>query len=206
MSKAGPPLVGLTNRRVRWRQALLMIAVGCAFAAFGWLGITFFPNKTDRVAVFVAKLAAAFFLARPVLTVVHEAGHALTGLAFGAPIDKLRIGGWKRVAIPIGPNFRLVLGLSCYTGRVDFRWLPVSRDKRIAMYLAGVTATIPVAILVCLFPLKGLIAYQAGVMLLVVASALDNLRGRHPDETRNADCWSDGDAVRGLLSHGFGKG
>ena len=69
------------------------------------------------------------------------------------------------------------------------------------MYLAGVLATIPVAIVLSLFPLRGQAAYQIGMLLLVTASALDNLRGRHPDETRNADRWSDGDAVRGLMSY-----
>jgi hypothetical protein len=146
---------------------------------------------------------SAFFVAMPVFTVVHEFGHALMGLVFGVPVRKLRVGGWLHVAIPAGRNFRLVLGLSCYTGHVEFPWLPLSRNKRIAMYLAGVVATIPVVIALCVFPLRGLVAYQVGMLLMVTASALDNLRGRHPDETRNEDRWSDGDAIRGLLSYCF---
>lgn len=184
-----------------WRELLLSIGVAFALAGLACFGVTHFPSEAYEIVAFILKLVPAFFIAMPVSTVVHEAGHALMGLVFGVPISGLRVGGGLRVTIPVGRNFRLVLGLSCYTGQVEFPWLPVSRNHRIAMYLAGVLATIPVAIVLCLFPLRGQVAYQIGMLLLVTASAIDNLRGRHPDETRNADRWSDGDAVRGLMSY-----
>lgn len=85
------------------------------------------------------------------------------------------------------------------TGHVEFQWLPLSRKRRIAMYAVGVCATILAAIVICIFLLRGQFAYQGGVLLVVVSSALGNIFGRHPD--KESGRWSDGEAIRGLWAY-----
>ncbi|MBJ9698617.1 site-2 protease family protein [Burkholderia cenocepacia] len=142
-------------------------------------------------------IVASAWLSVPVSTVIHELGHLLMGIAFGMPVSELRLGGGKRLALQFGPNFRLLLGSLPFTGHVEFKWLPISRPRRIAVYAAGVGATFLAAAVVCVFPLQGQTASQAGVLLVVVLSGLENLAGRHPQSDR----WSDGEAIRGLWAY-----
>ena len=137
-------------------------------------------------------LVASAWLSVPVSTVIHELGHLLMGIAFGVPVSELRLGGGKqRLVLQFGPNFRLL------HGHVEFKWLPISRPRRVAVYAAGVGATFLAAAVVCVFPLQGQTASQAGVLLVVVLSGLENLATRHPEIGR----WSDGEAMRGLLAY-----
>ncbi|WP_425115769.1 site-2 protease family protein [Burkholderia anthina] len=143
-------------------------------------------------------LVVSAWVSVPVFTVIHELGHLLVGIAFGAPISELRLGGGKQLLVlQFGPNFRLLLGWMPFTGHVEFTWLPISRRQRIAMYAAGVGATFLAAAATCAFPLHGQTASQAGVLLVVILSGLENLSTRHPQSGR----WSDGEAIRGLLKY-----
>ena len=143
-------------------------------------------------------LVASAWLSVPVSTVIHELGPLLIGIAFGEPVSEHRLGGGKqRLVLQFGPNFRLLHGWLPFTGHVEFKWLPISRPRRVAVYAAGVGATFLAAAVVCVFPLQGQTASQAGVLLVVVLSGLENLATRHPEIGR----WSDGEAMRGLLAY-----
>ncbi|WP_430982022.1 site-2 protease family protein [Burkholderia stabilis] len=146
-------------------------------------------------------LVTAAYLTVPATTVIHELGHLLVGMAFGVPVSEVRLGGEKRRwTIRFGSNFRLLLGWPPFSGHVEFQWLPLSRGRRIAMYAGGVGATLLAAIVVCAVPLAGKTAYQAGILLLVALSGLENLAMRHPE--KQSGRWTDGEAIRGLRAYG----
>lgn len=174
----------------------LIVALTCA----GVAAVDYYPYYADQFFREVFKVMTTFYPSIPVMTIVHELGHVVMGLACGVPVTEVRLGGGKyRRTIQFGPNFRLILGWLPVTGHVEFQWLPLSRNRRIAMYAAGVGATIIAALVICLFPLRGQFAYQAGMLLVVVFFGLGNIFESHPDKAGGR--WSDGDAIRGLWAY-----
>lgn len=197
IAEMNPRLLGL---RLPLRHFVAGITLIVALTCVSVAAADHYPYYTERFFGALFKVVVTFYPSIPVVTVVHELGHLLMGLAFGVPVTEVRLGGGEnRRVIPFGANFQLILGWLPVTGHVEFRWLPLSRRRRIAMYAAGVGATILAAIVVCAFPFRGQLAYQGGVLLVVVFSALGNIFERHPDKATGR--WSDGEAIRGLWKY-----
>lgn len=196
ITEMNPRLLGFRLPLRHFVAVTLIVALTCV----GVAAVDHYPYYTERFFGALFKVIVTFYPSIPATTVVHELGHLLMGLPFGVPVTEVRLGGGKnRRVIPFGTNFRLILGWLPVTGHVEFRWLPLSRSRRIAMYGAGVGATILAAIVVCAFPFRGQFAYQGGVLLVVVFSALGNIFERHPDKVTGR--WSDGEAIRGLWKY-----
>jgi hypothetical protein len=131
-------------------------------------------------------------------TLVHEVGHVLAGLAYGATCSEIRIGGGPSMSLWNGARIKVKAGLYPGLGHVVFPMLPLSRRARIVMYGAGVGA-VAVSLLLGWFLIPASMVWLRLEMALVFSTAiLGNLFLHAPEEK---GVWSDGDAIRGLIRY-----
>lgn len=146
--------------------------------------------------IMIGCISVALVIQGLVETIVHESGHVLCAYLFGIPLTGVEIGFGPRITLWRHSNCPFKLGVFPFGGHVDFPYLPLSRHSRIVMYAGGMLATAVATVIVTIALPPGLKWLRLEIVSLSVLFILVNLFGRAP-----VGRWSDGDAIRGLLSY-----
>lgn len=171
----------------------LLVELPMALALVGCL--LYFYGTPETAALMLLKFAFALLVLAAIDTVIHELGHVVCGLAFGAPVKAVRIGVGPTVA-----NWRdgaLVIHLVPLGGRVDFKYLPLARWKRIVMYAGGVGASLLAAVAAWFIIPAHFGWLRTETALIFIMFSATNLFGTAPEGAQ-----ADGAAIRGLLAYG----
>jgi hypothetical protein len=170
----------------------LIVEVPLALALVG--SMFYFYVTPESVGKMLVYFAVALIVLGAIETIIHEGGHVVCGLLLKAPITAIRIGGGPSVVS--WRNGAVVIHMAPWGGRVDFRYLPLSRRQRIAMYASGVGASL-IAAVAAWFVIPAHFGWlrTETVLTFVVFSAV-NLFGTAPE-----GALSDGAAIRGLLAY-----
>ncbi|SEI14739.1 site-2 protease family protein [Paraburkholderia hospita] len=189
----------MKNRATSIRAWLVTAAVPALLIGLTLLLLALYPSQSkgiDGALTQAFRFLLIFVLLGVPYSIVHELGHAISGWWYGVPLRRIQIG--SRGAFRIGHVRGAAVWVSFlpFGGRVDFWAHPVERNRRIAIYGAGVCAALLVAILAGLMiPAK----YQwlrIDTVLSVVVYCLIDLFGKAPKGD-----WSDGEAIRGLFRY-----
>jgi hypothetical protein len=189
----------MTNRTTAIRAWLLTAVLPAILIvlSFCLFSLCFFRGDGIEDALMqTLRFLLIFVLLGVPYSIVHELGHAISGWWYGVPPRRVRIG--SRCLFRIGRAWGISVWFSFFPfgGRVDFRTYPVERGRRIAMYAAGVGASLLVAILAGLMIPAEYQWLRIETLLSFGVFCLIDLFGKAPE-----GAWSDGAAIRGLLKY-----
>lgn len=173
----------------------LLVEVPLALVFVGWFFYRVVTQEMDvsDILSFIVALGGLFVAE----SFIHESGHIVCGLLYGAPLSSIQIGYgpsinlWRDSQVPVS------LGLLPCGGYVEFRYLPVSRRHRIVMYAGGVAASSVAAIVAW-----NTIPYHLDWLRTETVMAFGLFIATNLFGTAPKDKYSDGDAIRGLLAYG----
>ncbi|MBA9859236.1 site-2 protease family protein [Ralstonia insidiosa] len=172
----------------------LLVEGPLALVFVGWFVYRAVTQEMDisDILSFIVALGVLFIAE----SFIHESGHIICGLLYGARPSGIQIGYGPAIVLWRDSQVPVSLGLLPCGGYVEFGYLPISRRQRIVMYAGGVAASCVAAIVAWnIIPhhLDWLRTETAMAFGLFIAT---NLFGTAPK-----DKYSDGDAIRGLLAY-----
>jgi hypothetical protein len=151
------------------------------------------PFGTLRMLAFII---ATFLVQGVVESVVHECGHIFLGWLFGVTVTSITIGDGWGITLLRDSRCPVTICRFPYGGHVDFSALPLSRRARVAIYAGGMAATVVLTVIaLCAIP-HSLRWMRVEITMLSTLFVLTNLFGK-----ASLGRWSDGEAIRGLLSY-----
>ena len=163
----------------------------------------------DRVGAYSyrnsAELAVSGYFILYLDGLIHECGHAIAGIRFGARLDAFRLGVGPKLlsfASARAGSAEFSLHILPFGGRVDFNVLPVSRTQRIWIFAAGVCSVLFAAVFAwIIMPSRFELLRNEAVLIFVVSSATNIFYSTSRKVREQEGVYSDGQAIRGLLRY-----